>query len=52
MFDKSIGEVTGFIDYGKGNLDQQFVELREQCIKQRLDHNKVAMHMLSLWNFF
>ena len=47
VFDKSTGEVTGFIDYG-ANLDQRFVVLKEQCVKQRLDHNKIAMHMLTL----
>ena len=48
VFNKSIGEVTGYIDYGEGSLDQGFVELREQCVKQRLNYNKVATHMLNL----
>ena len=48
VFNKSIGEVTGYIDYGEVSLDQQFVELREQCVKQRLSYNKVATHMLNL----
>ena len=48
VFDKSTGEVIGFIDYGEGSLDQNFVALREQCVKQRFDHSKVATHMLTL----
>ena len=48
VFDKSTGEVIGFIDYGEGSLDQKFVALREQCVKQRFDHTKVATHMLTL----
>ena len=48
VFDKSTGEVTGFIDYGETNLDQRFVVLKEQCVKQKLDHNKIATHMLTL----
>ena len=38
----------GFIDYGEGSLDQKFVALREQCVKQRFDYTKVATHMLTL----
>ena len=48
VFDKSTGEVIGFIDCGEGSLDQKFVALREQCVKQRFDHSKVATHMLTL----
>ena len=48
VFDKSTGEVTGFIDYGEANLDKRFVVLKEQCVKQKLDHNKVVTHMLTL----
>ena len=48
VFDKSTGEVTWFIDYSETNLDQQFVVLKEQCVKQKLDHNKIATHMLTL----
>ena len=48
VFDKSTDEVIGFIDCGGGNLDHKFVALREQCVKQRFDHSKVATHMLTL----
>lgn len=48
VFDKSTGEITGFIDYGEYSLDQRFVILKEQCINQKLQDKKVATHMLTL----
>lgn len=48
VFDKSTGEITGFVDYGEYSLDQRFAMLKEQCINQKLEDKKVATHMLTL----
>ena len=40
VFDKSTGEITGFMDYGEYRLDQWFVILKEQCINQKLEDKK------------
>lgn len=48
VFDKSTGEITGFVDYGQYSLDHRFVMLKEQCKRQTFNNKKVATHMLTL----
>ena len=48
VFNKSTGEIIGFVNYGK-NFDDRFGELREQCKKRaELTEKSVATHMLAL----
>ena len=48
VFNKSTGEIVGFVNYGR-NFDDRFGELREQSKKQiELTEKSVATHMLAL----
>ena len=48
VFNKSTGEITGFVDYGEGTLEHQFTELQQQCKQQKLADREVATHMLTV----
>ena len=51
VFDKTTGQITGFVDYGGSSLNEYFVSLREQCKQQpglAVDSATVATHMLTL----
>jgi len=49
VFDKTTGEITGFVDYGQQSLDQRFATLKEECMKhQPLKQKTVATHMLTI----
>ena len=49
MFEKSIGDIVGFVDYGEESLNKKFVALQEQCKKQKgFSASKVATQMLTL----
>jgi len=42
VFNKSTGDITGFIDYGEGTLEHRFAELQQQCKQQKLADREVA----------
>ena len=49
MFEKSTGDIVGFVDYGEESLNKKFAALREQCKKQKgFNVSKVATQMLTL----
>ena len=48
MFNKSTGEITGFVDYGEGTLEHRFTELQQQCKQKKLADREVATHMLTV----
>ena len=49
VFDKTTGIITGFVDFGQQSLDERFLALKEQCIKNKLlSERTVATHMLAL----
>ena len=48
VFNKSSGEITGFVDYGEGTLEHRFTELQQRCKQQRLADREVATHMLTV----
>ena len=48
MFNKTTGEIVGFVDFGEEHFDKQFQELR-RCKKHLLINDRVvATHMLLL----
>ena len=48
VFNKTSGEITGFVDYGEGTLEHKFTELQEQCKQQKLADRELATHMLTV----
>ena len=52
VFNKSTGEIIGFVDFGEHSLDKRFQELSKQdsCIRERI----VATHMLvvMVWGIY
>lgn len=49
VFNKTTGEILGFVDYGQGSFDDRFTELRERCKKgSQISERTVATHMLAL----
>ena len=48
VFDKVIGEITGFVDYGEESLDVRFNELQRKSQNQNPDKREVATHMLTM----
>ena len=49
IFDKSTGQITGFVDHGDGNLNSRFAKLKEECQHQlNLNETSVATHMFTL----
>ena len=48
VFNKSTGDITGFVDYGEGTLEHQFTELQQRCKQQKLADREVATHMLTV----
>ena len=51
VFDKTTGQITGFVDYGESYLNSHFAKLKKQCQHyQRLniDETSVATHTLTL----
>ena len=35
VFDKTIGQITGFVDYGEPNLNNHFIKLKKECQSHR-----------------
>ena len=49
VFNKTTGEIIGFVDYGEGSFDDRFTELRERCKKgSQIKDRTIATHMLAL----
>ena len=51
VFDKTTGQITGFVDYGESNLNSRFAKLKKECQHHQrlnLDETSVATHMLTL----
>ena len=49
VFNKTTGEIVGFVDYGEENFDERFQELRTRCNKDsQINDRIVATHMLLL----
>lgn len=51
VFDKTTGQITGFVDYGQSNLNSYFAKQKKECLHhQRLNLNEtsVATHMLTV----
>ena len=49
VFNKTTGEIVGFVDYGEENIDKRFQELRRRCKKDsQMNDRIVATHMLLL----
>ena len=51
VFDKTMGQITGFVDYDQSNLNSYFAKLKKECqCHQRLNLNEtsVARHMLTV----
>jgi len=42
VFNKTSGEITGFVDYGEGTLEHKFQELHQQCKQQKLSEREVT----------
>ena len=49
VFNKTTGEIVGFVDFGEEHFDKQFQELRRRCKKDlQINDRVVATHMLLL----
>ena len=49
VFNKTTGEITGFVDYGEETFDERFEELRRRCNQgTQIRERVVATHMLVL----
>ena len=49
IFDKTNGQITGFVDYGDSNLNSRFAKLKKECQHQlNINETSVATHMLTL----
>ena len=48
VFDKTSGDIVGYVDYGEGTLDHKLSMLQQKCKQKRLPDREVATHMLTV----